>query len=282
MSDKLEHVSDTSLLVAAARAAETRLEDGLVRDPFALRLAGERGLAIARSNTHSPWRSFGIGMRSHFIDDILLSEIRSGDVDCVLCLGAGLDARPWRLPFPSPDFRWIEVDFAPVLDYKYGILKDEKPTCRPERMTADLNVHADRQRVLAAATAHGHRVLLLTEGLLFYLPGETVRQLAFEARVCSRWLMDISPATSFLLATGGDGMQKLNDLRHETRLEGSEIVATVEQSGWTRAVSKTFVRDAVPFAIKRMQTQGWKPDPNGARPSPDDPGGVWLFRQTED
>lgn len=39
------HVSDTALMVAACRAHETELEDAFVRDPFAARLAGERGLA---------------------------------------------------------------------------------------------------------------------------------------------------------------------------------------------------------------------------------------------
>ena len=63
MSNGIEHISDTALLVAAARAAETDLEDGLVRDPYAAQLAGERGIAIARSGSPSRWRSFGIGLR---------------------------------------------------------------------------------------------------------------------------------------------------------------------------------------------------------------------------
>ena len=64
MSDAISHVSDTALLVAAARAAETAMEDGLVRDPYAAKLAGERGMAMARSGSPSRWRSFGIGVRS--------------------------------------------------------------------------------------------------------------------------------------------------------------------------------------------------------------------------
>jgi methyltransferase (TIGR00027 family) len=278
MSNAIEHISDTALLVAAARAAETKLEDGLVRDPYAARLAGERGIAIVRSGSPSRWRSFGIGLRSRFIDEFLLSELRDETIDCVLCLGAGLDARPWRLPLSS-NLRWIESDFAPILDYKYGILSDVAPACRLERITADLNAQADRQRVLETALGHSSRVLLLTEGLLFYLPGETVHSLALETASCHRWVLDISPQTSLLLAMGGDSMRQANQFRHETRLEGAEVLELLGNSGWTAAASKTFMRDGAPFAVQRMATNGWTPDPNSPRLSPDDPAGVWLFQR---
>jgi O-methyltransferase involved in polyketide biosynthesis len=59
-------------------------------------------------------------------------------VDCVLSLGAELDARPWRPPLLN-SLRWIEVDFPPILDYKHSILESVAPRCRLERITADLN-----------------------------------------------------------------------------------------------------------------------------------------------
>ena len=193
----------------------------------------------------------------------------------MLCLGAGLDARPWRLPLPS-SLRWIEVDFGPILDYKHNILKDEAPRCRLERMTADLNNKADRTRVFESV---GNRTLLLTEGLLFYLPADTARSLAQEAAGCCRWVMDISPNTAILLANGGDSMQQANALRHETRLEGAEILELICNSGWLAAGSKTFAKDGVPYAAQRMKKNGWAPDPNGPRLSADDPSGVWLFKR---
>lgn len=234
MSEAMEHVSDTALLVAAARAAETKLEDGLVRDPYAARLAGERGMAIARSGAPSRWRSFGIGLRSRFIDEFLMAELDKGTVDCVLCLGAGLDARPWRLPL-AKSLRWIEVDFAPILDYKYDILSDMEPGCQLERIGADLNDGVERRRVMETALGQSSRVLLLTEGLLFYLPQETVSGMAVEAASCYRWILDISPQTSMLLAMGGDSMREANELRHENRLEGTEILRVLGDSGWTAA-----------------------------------------------
>jgi len=45
---EITNVSDTALIVAACRAHETGLEDAFERDPFAARLAGERGFANLR------------------------------------------------------------------------------------------------------------------------------------------------------------------------------------------------------------------------------------------
>ena len=46
---EINHLSDTFLMAAACRAFETESEDGFVRDPFASRLAGERGLRDTES-----------------------------------------------------------------------------------------------------------------------------------------------------------------------------------------------------------------------------------------
>ena len=49
---EITHVSDTALLVAGCRAIESERPDALVRDPFAARLAGERGRAMFNSVPH--------------------------------------------------------------------------------------------------------------------------------------------------------------------------------------------------------------------------------------
>ena len=56
---KIEHVSDTALMVAACRALETERADGLIRDPFAERLAGAKGMRIAHGASALEWMCFG-------------------------------------------------------------------------------------------------------------------------------------------------------------------------------------------------------------------------------
>src|SRR5690349_6566052 len=112
---EINHVSDTALMTAACRALETESEDGFVHDPFAARLAGERGFAILSALPYPEMMRFGLGIRSRFLDELLLETLASGRVATVLSVGCGLDTRPWRLALPS-QLRWIEVDFADVLD----------------------------------------------------------------------------------------------------------------------------------------------------------------------
>src|SRR5215813_13040545 len=117
---EITHVSDTALMVAACRALESECADGFVHDPFAARLAGERGMAILKAMPRPEVLRFGIGVRSHFLDELLLELLGAEKIATVLSVGCGLDTRPWRLKLP-PDLRWIEVDFADMLDYKETI-----------------------------------------------------------------------------------------------------------------------------------------------------------------
>lgn len=69
---EITHVSDTALMVAACRALESESADGFVHDPFAARLAGERGMAIFRAIPQADMIRFGIDVRSRFMDELLL------------------------------------------------------------------------------------------------------------------------------------------------------------------------------------------------------------------
>src|SRR5215471_369655 len=93
----MRNISDTALWAAVYRGRETQRHDGLFRDPFARRLAGERGAQIAagfRSHDRSEWAWV---MRTVLFDRFVQEGIAQG-VDLVLNLAAGLDARPYRMP----------------------------------------------------------------------------------------------------------------------------------------------------------------------------------------
>src|SRR4051794_18710917 len=106
---EITHVSDTALMVAACRALETDNPHGLVRDPFAARLAGDRGMAIAKALPRVEMMCFGIAARTHFLDELIAQYIASSSIGTVVTMGCGLDSRPWRLDLPE-SLRWIEVD----------------------------------------------------------------------------------------------------------------------------------------------------------------------------
>ena len=276
--EQIVHVSDTALMVAACRAIETVRPDGLVCDPLAERLAGARGKAIAQNVPGLPFLTFGIAIRSYFLDELVLDLVATQRVDTVLCLGCGLDTRPWRLRLP-PELRWIEVDFPAMLEYKTGVLANEQPQCRLERIAADLNEASARQAVLAAAG--DSRALLVTEGLLMYLPSETVEALAVEVAATSaisHWLLDLS-SKEMSRRVAVDSIKSIENVRAPTHLDGVEIVATLQRNGWVSRRHRSYTSDAWQVASGRIQSMlGADPAPREEKPLPaDDPSGVHVF-----
>src|SRR5205807_9545136 len=108
----IRNVSDTALWAAVYRAAETERPDALFRDPYARRLAAERGRQIAESlpaAIRADWAWVG---RTYLFDQLIAEQLRQG-VDMVVNLAAGLDARPYRMDLPS-SLQWIEVDLPGI------------------------------------------------------------------------------------------------------------------------------------------------------------------------
>ncbi len=276
--EEIFHVSDTALMVAACRAMETERPDGLVRDPLAGRLAGARGMAIAQSVAVLPLMAFGVAIRSHFLDELVLDVVSTQRIKTVLCLGCGLDTRPWRLPLP-PGLRWIEVDFPALLEYKTDTLAGEPPHCRLERIAADLNEPAARRMVLGEPG--GSRTLLISEGLLMYLPSATVEALAAEVAATSaisHWLLDLSSKEMSRRVTL-DSIQSIQNVRAPTHLDGVEIVAALQRNGWVSSRHRNYTKDAWELASGRIQTMmAAHPAPREAQPLPaGDPSGVHVF-----
>jgi methyltransferase (TIGR00027 family) len=282
MTAEFEHVSDTALLVAASRARETERPDGLVRDPFAARLAGERGMALAESMAvGAQWMNFGIGLRSYFIDELLRLALSRG-VNTVLNLGAGLDTRPWRLELPR-ELRWIEVDFPAMLDYKAGLLADEAPRCRLERASADLNNQAERRRVLDLASTTSAVTLLIAEGLLMYLPVETLRATANEAIATGAfrfWLFDVTSPYLQRIAHGGR-FDRIENLRAGTHLEGEDILKLLSENGWAAAEHRGWMKDGWKVGEHRIlelvNSLAQREEAPPSAPPADDISGVWLY-----
>jgi methyltransferase (TIGR00027 family) len=274
----ITHVSDTALLVAGCRAVEAERADAFVRDPFAARLAGERGMAMFRALAHQEIMGFGIAIRTRFVDELLL-EVLAGDVKTVVSLGAGLDTKPWRLEM-RPNVRWIEVDFAAMLDFKESLMDGEKPRCLRERLVADVNDPTQRRAIYEAVGVEP--AVLITEGLLMYLPARTVEALASEMTresSVAHWIIDAT-TSQFSKAIGGSSKQTVGHVQAQDHLEGEEILATICRSGWKTAAHRSYIRDLA-FASERIAKMiGGKM--KDAPPPPfaaDEPSGVHRFER---
>ncbi len=276
---EITHISDTALMVAACRAYETGLEDAYIRDPFAARLAGERGPAILQAMPHANVLRMGMAIRTRLLDELLLEVLAAYPIRTVLSLGCGLDTRPWRLNVAA-DLRWVEVDFPDILDYKERLMEGDSPCCRRERLVADLNDATQRRAVYQAAGAE--MSLMITEGLLLYLPAATVEALASESPVQSgiaHWISDITTSAFTQALSGGAGTDTMKPIRHvqaSDALKGEAILEVLERCGWRTASRRSYITD-VGFTRERIKRAlGGKEPPPFPFP-PGDPTGVVRF-----
>jgi methyltransferase (TIGR00027 family) len=189
----IRHVSDTALWVAMYRALESERPDALFHDPYARKMAGERGEAIVRTMPRARSMGWPMVVRTQVMDEIVLRSCGSG-LRTVLNLAAGLDARAFRLDLPA-SLLWIDVDLPDMIAYRREHLGDAKPRCRHQHLAADLANPESLDEILDRARDWEPPVLAVTEGLLVYLTSDQVTALATrlhrEPGIAS-WLTDLA------------------------------------------------------------------------------------------
>jgi methyltransferase (TIGR00027 family) len=189
----IRDITDTARWVAVYRAQENERPDAVFRDPFARALAGERGAQIAAAVPFMAKNAWSLVARTYVVDQMVAAEVRRG-VDLVVNLAAGLDARPYRMELPAA-LRWVEVDLAPIIDYKESILAATAPRCALERVRLDLSNIEARRALFDRLGRTASRTLVLAEGLLIYLSDDEVGALARDlaaAPTFERWVADIA------------------------------------------------------------------------------------------
>lgn len=253
---QIENVSDTARWVAVYRAMETARQDAIFRDPFAARLAGERGEAIVDNMKRGRATAWAMIVRTAVFDEIILDRVKAGGVDVVLNLAAGLDARAWRLAVP-PTLRWVDVDLPGILDYKLETLRNEQPVCRYEAVRLDLTDVSRRQALFAQIGAEASRVLVVTEGLLIYLTPEDVGGLARDLHQLASfrwWLIDLaSPRLLKIMKKyWGRNLEEGNAPFRFGPAEGSKFF---EALGWRESQFRSTVQEAQ--RLKREMPMMW-------------------------
>ena len=230
----IRNVSDTALWVAVYRAMETERGDAIFHDPYARRLAGERGQAIVDAMPRGKSMSWPMVVRTAVMDEIVLRCVQQG-VRTVLNLAAGLDARPYRLALPA-SLRWLHVDFPDMVGYFRERMAGETPRCDLEFVTADLRDGGVRREVFASASSHGP-VLVITEGLLIYLERDQVADLALDLHDTAKarwWLTDLA-SPMLLKFLERQWQPKLRQGNAPFRFGPPEGTAFFEPYGWREA-----------------------------------------------
>jgi methyltransferase (TIGR00027 family) len=183
-----EGVGATALGVAGGRAAETRSANPLISDPYAklfleaaadgiwkIYLDDELPPELAEVDPRFRERMQAmmsyIGSRTKFFDDFFLAAAHTGVRQAVI-LAAGLDARAWRLEWPTGSVVY-EIDQPKVLAFKLDTLESHDVTPIATYVSVDIDLRQDWPKAL---TDKGFDPSLPTawsaEGLLPYLPAE--------------------------------------------------------------------------------------------------------------
>jgi O-methyltransferase involved in polyketide biosynthesis len=157
-------------------------------------------------------------------------------------------------------------------------MSGEAPHCRRERLTLDLNDPAQRRAMYESVGLNP--ALMITEGLLLYLPAVTVEALAAESGIHSgvaHWISDITTsAFSKVLGAGADTMQHIRHVQAKDALKGEQILEVVRLNGWTISAMRSYISD-VGFVLERVRrTMGGAIPPTPPFPL-NDPTGVHRF-----
>ena len=255
-SAKIENVSDTARWVAVYRAMETERPDAIFRDPYAARLAGDKGRAIVGAMKRGRAMAWAMIVRTAVFDEIILDRVRNGGCDAVLNLAAGLDTRAWRMSLPS-SLRWIDVDLPEILTYKTETLKSETPVCQYEAIHVDLTDEAKRQALFTQVGAQSSRVLVVTEGLLIYLTPEQVGTLARDLHAPSNfqwWLIDLASPRLLAMMQRMWG-KSLNAGKAPFQFAPADGTQFFDKLGWEETEFRSSMEEA--HRLKREMSMMW-------------------------
>lgn len=260
----VRNISDTARWVAYFRARETQRPDALFRDPFAERLAGERGFHIAKTLPDGSKHEWAWVARTYLFDQFLSREILER-VDLVVNLAAGLDARPYRMQLPS-GLRWVEVDLPEIIAYKEEILAGEKPRCRLERVALDLVDVQARRDLFAELDRRARNIVVVSEGLLIYFTAGEVRILASDlarGEHYSSWIVDLASPGQLLLMQRTMGRQ-LSEAGAAFRFAPPERAEFFRPYGWEPRDVQGLLKTAAQFNRPPVELLSLLPEPKGA------------------
>jgi methyltransferase (TIGR00027 family) len=267
MEPLIENISDTAKWVAVFRADESERPDAIFHDPFARRLAGERGEQIANAIEFSRNNSWSFVARTFLFDEFIQQHIDLG-FDMVVNLASGLDTRPYRMSLPQ-SLNWIEVDLPGIMNYKQTILANEKPNCKLQSISLDLSDRKARLELFKKIGNECDKALIVSEGLVGYLDEEEVGALAHDLSgqlSFKRWLLDLmSPGLlTMVLKEMGSFLKEGNSVLKFAPREGEAFFLTY---GWKHIESKSMLKTAA--TLKRlngeMMAYAAYPEPEGPK-----------------
>jgi methyltransferase (TIGR00027 family) len=185
--DLASSVGVTATMVAAARALASIEPDAIIDDPFAAPLVRAVGIdfftkmvdgdiSITTAREQSGEAAAGIrlmtdtmAVRTRFFDDFFI-EAGAAGIEQAVILAAGLDSRPYRLPWPAKTVVY-ELDQPRVVEFKTATMTALGAEPTAERRVVAVDLRDDWPAALRdSGFDPGKPSAWSAEGLLMYLP----------------------------------------------------------------------------------------------------------------
>jgi methyltransferase (TIGR00027 family) len=230
--------SRSAMLVAACRMLASELPDHerLINDPFAARVVDE--LAITQARADEQLQNV-IRLRTRYIDDVVQAfvEANKSRRPQVLLLGAGLDARPFRM---QVDAHYFEIDLPATLDLRGRLLADAVALSPRTMVPVDFASGHFVEPLLAAGFDRTAPTIVVWEGVINYLDTATaesvVRQIADVLSPASQLVADYVELAWFKGGTFEHSTEvvskQLRDGGEPLRAGLPDVLGTLQRSGF--------------------------------------------------
>jgi methyltransferase (TIGR00027 family) len=183
--EPLAGVSETALGAAEMRAAESRRSDRLFDDGYAdafVSAAPPLFADIAADSDDGELAALvevsvsEVAVRTRFYDDFLMRACAAGCRQVVL-LGAGLETRAFRMPWPD-GVRMFELDLPGLFAFKERVLAEQKAIPQRERRVVPVDLRDNwPPALLDAGFVPNDASVWTAEGLLVYLASDDAERL---------------------------------------------------------------------------------------------------------
>ncbi len=278
MPPLIRNISDTARWVAVFRADESERPDAVFHDPFARKLAGERGEQITDAITFSRTNSWSFVARTYSFDEIIRLHVQEG-FDMIINLAAGLDTRPYRMSLPAT-LQWIEIDFPEMISYKRDMLSRETPNCKLESIQLDLSDQKARIELFDKLNSRCTKALIVAEGLIGYLDAGEAAALADDLSTqqnFKHWVFDMMSPGLFAMVQKEMG-SFLKDANAPLKFAPTEGEGFFLPHGWRSLESRSHLKVAAKLNRLSAEMLSYAAYPEPAGPKGDIPwAGVCLF-----
>lgn len=166
-ASELSGVSETALMTLSGRAHQASPPDAILHDPMAIELVDSIDFDFDKFGR----RGQEMALRSLAVDACAVDYLRRHPQAIVVALAEGFQTSFWRLSeaVPDPQFHWLSVDLAPVIELRERLLPSSP------RMTALGQSALDYSWLDQVDSSKG--VFITAEGLLMYLQPEQAMDL---------------------------------------------------------------------------------------------------------